>query len=111
MNKNHSELSVKVDSNTTELKSVQLSLSELIGLQAKVKKLKDTISHLLSKNTHLETENMLNKNMSYLERRQLQNNIILSGLPEEPWEDLKQLQLNVIEKHPVHSQIIPKRKL
>ena len=90
MNKNHSELSTQVDSTPTELKSVQLSLSELIGLAAKLKKLEDTLAHLLSKNTHLEAENMLLKQrMPPLERRQLQNNIILSLLPEEPWEDLK----------------------
>ena len=91
MNENDSELSTKVDSTTTELKSVQLSLSKLIGLLTKVEKLQDTFAHLLSKNTHSEEENMLLKKqkMSSLESRQLQNNIILSGLPEEPWEDLK----------------------
>ena len=52
-NRNHSELSMKVDSITTELKSVQLSLSNLIGLQARVNKLEDTIANLLSKNTQL----------------------------------------------------------
>ena len=61
MNKNHSELSMEVDSTTTELKSDQLSLSKLIGLPANVEKLEDTIAHLLSKNTHLEAENMLFK--------------------------------------------------
>ena len=35
--------------------------------------------------------------MSTLERRQLQNNIILSGLPEQPWEDFKKLKSQVIE--------------
>ena len=90
MNKNHSELSVKVDSNITELKSVQFSLSNLIGVPARVKKLENTIAHLVTKKTQLETENkLLEQKMSTLERRQLQNNIILSGLPEEPWEDLK----------------------
>ena len=34
MNKNHSELSAEVDLNITELKSVQLCLSNLIGLPA-----------------------------------------------------------------------------
>ena len=48
MNKNHSELSVKVDSNITELKSVQLSLSNLLDLLARVKKL-NTITHLVTK--------------------------------------------------------------
>ena len=38
MNRNHSELSVKVDSSITELKSVQLSLSSLTGLPARVVK-------------------------------------------------------------------------
>ena len=98
MNKNHSELSVKVDSNTVNLKTVQLSLSNLTGLLARVEKFKDTIAHLLSNNTQLEAENMLLKQkMSSLERRQLQNNIILSGLPEEPWEDFKKLKSKVIE--------------
>ena len=90
---------MKVDSTTTELISVQSSLTELIGLSAKVEKLEDTIAHLLSKNTHLEAENMLLKQkMSSLERRQTQNNIILSGLLEEPWEDLKKMKLKVTEK-------------
>ena len=90
MNKNHSELGANVDSNITELKSVQLSLSHLIGLPATVEKLENTIAHLVTKNTQLETENkLLKQKMSTLERRQLQNNIILSGLPEEPWEDLE----------------------
>ena len=48
MNKNHSELSAKVDSNITELKSVQLSLSNLIGLPARVEKLENTITHLVT---------------------------------------------------------------
>ena len=48
MNKNHLELNMKVDSTTTDLKSVQLHLSELIGLPAKVEKLEDAIAHLLS---------------------------------------------------------------
>ena len=56
MNKNHSELSMKVDSTTTELKSVQLSLSKVIGLPAKGEKSEETFAHLLSKNTHLEAE-------------------------------------------------------
>ena len=56
VNKNHSELSTKVDSTTSKLKSVQSSLSELIGLPAKVEELEDTIAHLLSKNTHLEAK-------------------------------------------------------
>ena len=47
MNTNHSELSMKVDSTTTELKSIQLSLHKLIGSPAKVEKLEDTIAHLL----------------------------------------------------------------
>ena len=89
MNKSHSELGAKVDSNTAELKTVQSSLSNLTGLLARVEKLEGTIAHLLSKNTQVEAENMLLKQkMTSLERRQLQNNIILSGLPEEPWEDL-----------------------
>ena len=49
MNKNHSELSAKVDSNITELKSVQSSLSNLIGLPAWVEKLENTITHLVTK--------------------------------------------------------------
>ena len=49
MNKNHSELSAKVDSNITELKSVQLSLSNLIGLPARIEKLENTITHLVTK--------------------------------------------------------------
>ena len=61
MNRNHSELSAKVDSNITELKSVQSSLSNIIGLLARVKKLKDTIANLLSKNTQLEAENIILK--------------------------------------------------
>ena len=40
---------------------------------------------------------MLLKQKMSLERRPLQNNIFLSGLPEEPWEDLKKLKLKVIE--------------
>ena len=40
---------------------------------------------------------MLLKQKLSLERRQLQNNIILSGLPEEPWEDFKKPKLKVIE--------------
>ena len=46
--------------------------------------------------------------MSFLEHRQLQNNIILSGIPEESWEDLKKLKTMVIEKiswaSPTHSR-------
>ena len=49
MNKNHSELSVKVDSNTTDLKSVQSSLSNSIGFPARVEKLENTITHLVTK--------------------------------------------------------------
>ena len=49
MNKNHSELSAKVDLNITELKSVQLSLSNLIGLPARVEKLECTIADLGTK--------------------------------------------------------------
>ena len=51
MNKNHSEPSEKVDSNITELKSVQLSLSNLIGLPARIKKLENTIAYFVTKNT------------------------------------------------------------
>ena len=46
--------------------------------------------------------------MSFLECRQLQNNVILSGIPEEQWEDLKNLKTKVIEKIswalPAHSR-------
>ena len=56
MYKNHSELSAKVDSNITELKSVQLGLSNLIGLPTRVEKWENTIAHLVTK-THTETEN------------------------------------------------------
>ena len=59
MNRNHSELSVKVDSNITELKSLQSSLSSLIGLPARISKLEDAIANVLSENSQLETENML----------------------------------------------------
>ena len=84
MNRNYLELSAKVDSNITELKSVQSSLSNLIGLPARVNKLKVVIVNLLSKNIQLEAENILLKQkMSFLEHRQLRNNTILSGIPEE----------------------------
>ena len=67
MNRNHSELSVKVDFNITELKSVQSSLSNLSGLPARVNKLENAIANLLSKITQLEAENILLK----------QNNVLL----------------------------------
>ena len=51
MNKNHSELSLKVDSNITELKPVQSSLSNLIGLPARIEKLENTFAHIVTKNT------------------------------------------------------------
>ena len=83
MLRNHPELSVKVDSNITELKSVQSSLPNFIGLPARVDKLENTIANLLSKNTQLEAENiLLEQKMSFLDHRQLQNNVILSGKPE-----------------------------
>ena len=56
INRNYSKLSAKVDSNITELKSVQSSVSNLSGLPAKVDKLEDTTANLLSKNTQLEAE-------------------------------------------------------
>ena len=58
MNSNHLELGAEVDSNITELKSVQLNLSNLTGLPARVDKLEDTIANVLSKNTQLEAENI-----------------------------------------------------
>ena len=48
-NKNYSELSAKVDSSITKLKSVQLSISNLIGLLARVEKLENTITHAVTK--------------------------------------------------------------
>ena len=46
ISKNHSELSAKVDSNIIEMKFVQSSLSNLIGLPARVEKLENTICTL-----------------------------------------------------------------
>ena len=48
---------------------------------------KDNISRIVTENTCLKKENAaLKERLSQIEQNQLKNNVIITGIPEQPWE-------------------------
>ena len=48
---------------------------------------KDNISHIVTENKCLKKENAaLKERLSQIEQNQLKNNVIITGIPEQPWE-------------------------
>ena len=59
---------------------------------------KDNISHLVIENTSLKKENAtLKERLNQIEQNQLKNNVIITGIPEQPWETYNTTKQRVID--------------
>ena len=59
---------------------------------------KDNISRIVLENTSLKKENAaLKERLNQIEQNQLKNNIIITGIPEQPWETYNTTKQRVID--------------
>ena len=59
---------------------------------------KDNISHIVLENTSLKKENAaLKERLNQIEQNQLKNNVIITGIPEQPWETYHTTKQRVID--------------
>ena len=77
---------------TDELHKIETSLiqhKEELTQQFKsdIQENKDNISRIVLENTSLKKENAaLKERLNQIEQNQLKNNVIITGIPEQPWE-------------------------
>ena len=99
---NHEELTEKVKSSTSlinvKLQEVISQLSAYHKTTEKVTVLENRVYELYNKNNKLHQENTdLKTRGMQLESLQLENNVLLSRVPESPWETVDQCRDKIIE--------------
>ena len=88
---------------TDELHKIETSLiqhKEELTQQFKsdIQENKDNISRIVLENTSLKKENAaLKERLNQIEQNQLKNNVIITGIPEQPWETYSTTKQRVID--------------
>ena len=82
-----------------KLRQTQWSNTTLIQqFKSDIQENKDNISHIALENTSLKKENAaLKKRLNQIEQNQLKNNVIITGIPEQPWETYNTTKQRVID--------------
>ena len=88
---NYIKLMKKIEENTNMVTDIQEQLSNYQDMLDRLKNVEDQMDQLAIQNQKLNTENLtLKSRILSLEKQALENNVLLTGVPEGPWENDQQ---------------------
>ena len=88
---NYIKLMNEIEENTNMVTDIQDWLSNYQDTLDRLKNVEDQMDQLAIQNQKLNTDNInLKSRILSLEKQALENNVLLTGIPEGPWENYQQ---------------------